>query len=52
MGISQIGVTSGFNPTTMSLRHTLTSSGTVSIPAGMTTVYAIVIGGGGAGGCP
>ena len=38
-------------PLGLKLRQTLTSSGSVTIPAGVGRVYAVCVGGGGGGGC-
>ena len=40
---------SGFDQTKITLRQTVTSGTSVTIPAGITQVYAILVGGGGGG---
>jgi len=40
----------GFDFTKVTLQQTITSGTSVTIPAGVTWVYAILIGGGGSGG--
>lgn len=56
MGIAQVPVSSGITTndvrtanSTLTLKHSITSSQAVSIPADVTRVFAIVIGGGGGG---
>ena len=39
----------GFDLTKLALRHTVTSSSSITIPVGTTWVYAVLIGGGGGG---
>jgi hypothetical protein len=43
------GFTSSITPYGLQLQQTITSSGTVTIPAGITFVYAICVAGGGGG---
>ena len=51
MGLSQFPTSAGFDLTKLTLQQTITSTTTsITYPAGVTQVYAIVAGGGGGGG--
>jgi hypothetical protein len=51
MAVSKLNpVAGGLDITKLTLRQTITSTGSISYPAGVMQVYAVVIGGGGCGG--
>ena len=50
MGVATVPAAGGgYDQTKLVLQQTITSSGAVTIPAGVTWVWAVVVGGGGAG---
>ena len=50
MSISVFPQPTGFDPTRLTLRQTITSGSTITLPAGLSQVYAVLVGGAGGGG--